>query len=91
MGLCGFLGDLPCWMPRGAVIGGKGTGCDWAPCFSYRLKDFTRAVHRIIDNSSTKGVNNVCGDLISFRRWEKHGAQSQPASFPPITAPRGIQ
>jgi len=24
MGLCGFLGDLPCWMPRGAVIGGKG-------------------------------------------------------------------
>ena len=20
MGLCGFLGDLPCWMPRGAVI-----------------------------------------------------------------------
>ena len=24
MGLCGFLGDLPFWMPRGAVIGGKG-------------------------------------------------------------------
>ena len=22
------LGDLPCWMPRGAVIGGKGAGCD---------------------------------------------------------------
>jgi len=37
MGLCGFLGDLPCWMPRGAVVGGKGNGCDWAPCFSHRL------------------------------------------------------
>ena len=36
-------------------------------------------------------VNNVCGDHISFRRWEKHGAQSQQAPFPPITAPRGIQ
>ena len=36
-------------------------------------------------------VNNVCGDHISFRRWEKHGAQSQRAPFPPITAPRGIQ
>jgi len=23
MGLCGFLGDLPYWMPRGAVIGGS--------------------------------------------------------------------
>ena len=33
MGLCGFLGDLPCWMPRGAVIGGKGAVCDWAPAF----------------------------------------------------------
>ena len=28
MGLCRFLGDLPCWMPRGAVIEGKGAGCD---------------------------------------------------------------
>ena len=27
MGLCEFLGDLLCWMPRGAVIGGKGAGC----------------------------------------------------------------
>ena len=24
MGLCGFLGDSPYWMPRGAVIGEKG-------------------------------------------------------------------
>ena len=39
MSLCGFLGDLPCWMPRGAVIGGKGAGCDWAPCFSHRLNE----------------------------------------------------
>jgi len=39
MGLCRFLGDLPCWMPRGAVIGGKGAGCDWTPCFSYRLNE----------------------------------------------------
>ena len=39
MGLCGFLGDLPCWMPRGAVIGGKCAGCDWAPCFSHRLNE----------------------------------------------------
>jgi len=31
MGLCGFLGDLPCWMPQGAVIGGKGANCDCAP------------------------------------------------------------
>ena len=30
-------------------------------------------------------VNNVCGDHISF------SAQSQPAPFPPIRAPRGIQ
>ena len=30
------------------------------------------------------------GDHISFRRREKHGAQSQPSPFPPITAPRGI-
>ena len=37
IGLCGFLGDLPCWMPRGAVTVGKGAGCDWAPCFSHRL------------------------------------------------------
>ena len=36
-------------------------------------------------------VSNVCGDRISLKRWEKHGAQSQPAPFPPITAPRGIQ
>ena len=28
-------------------------------------------------------VSNVCGDDISFRRWEKHGAQSQPAPFFP--------
>ena len=34
---------------------------------------------------------SACGDHISFRRLEKHGAQSQPAPFPPITAPRGIQ
>jgi len=34
MGLCRCLRDLPCWMPRGAVIGEKGVGCDWAPCFS---------------------------------------------------------
>ena len=39
MGLCGFLGDLPYWMPRGAVIGGKGGGCDWVPCFSHRLNE----------------------------------------------------
>ena len=26
MGLCGILGDLPCWMSRGAVIGGKVKG-----------------------------------------------------------------
>jgi len=26
MGLCGYLGDLHCWMPRGAGIGGKGVG-----------------------------------------------------------------
>jgi len=43
MGLCGFLGDLPCWMPRGAVIGGKGAGCDWAPCFSHRLNEMCAA------------------------------------------------
>ena len=36
MGLCGFLGDLACGIPRGAVIGGKGAGCDWAPCFFHR-------------------------------------------------------
>ena len=39
MGLCRFLGDSPCWMPRGALIGGKGAGCDWAPSFSYRLNE----------------------------------------------------
>ena len=39
MGLCGFLGDLPYWMPRGAVIGVKRAGCDWAPCFSRRLNE----------------------------------------------------
>jgi len=34
-------------------------------------------------------VSNVCGDHISFREWEKHGAQSQPAPFPPNhSAPR---
>ena len=36
-------------------------------------------------------VNNVRGDHISLRRWEKQGAQSQTAPFPPITAPRGTQ
>ena len=33
----------------------------------------------------------MCGDHISFRRWEKQSAQSQTAPFPPITAPRGTQ
>ena len=32
---CGLLGLAR----RGAVIGGKGAGCDWAPCFSYRLNE----------------------------------------------------
>ena len=39
MGLYGILGDLPCGVPRGAVIEGKGAGCDWAPCFSHRLNE----------------------------------------------------
>ena len=39
MGLCGFLGDQSCGMPRGAVIGVKGAGCDWAPCFSHHLNE----------------------------------------------------
>jgi len=47
MGLCGFLGDLPCCgMPRGAVIGGKGAGCDLAPCFFYRLNEM-RSPHTL--------------------------------------------
>ena len=36
-------------------------------------------------------ASSASAPQISFRRWEKHGAQSQPAPFPPITAPRGIQ
>ena len=31
MGLCGFLGDLSCGMPR--CDWGKGAGCGWVPCF----------------------------------------------------------
>ena len=54
---------------------------------------WTRCGKKNTGGGSLSGVHvsSVCGDHISFRRWEKHGAQSQPAPFPPITAPRVIQ
>jgi len=36
-------------------------------------------------------VRNVRGDQISSRRWEKQGAQSQTALFPPTTVPQSTQ
>ena len=42
------------------------------------------------EKKNTGGGSLSGGDHVSFGRLEKHGAQSQPAPFPQITAPRGI-